>query len=175
MAQSDLPVNVACPGPNIAPQLENTPNREGAFIDLRSRSFFAAPDEEAQAEGDVELQRADQLLKTEVLLYNPVTETITMPGNVFYEDAQITITGSDAKYSFINENGHFSKIDYSLTGSSAKGTAEDIQVSSKDQSLLRMLQFTTCPGEQPVWMLTADELNLNFETGVGTAKGAKGV
>ena len=93
LAQTDLPVNVACPGPNIAPQLKETPNRDGAFIDLKTRSFFAAPDEEAQAQGDVELQRADQLLKTEILRYNPITETITMPGQVFYEDAQITISG----------------------------------------------------------------------------------
>lgn len=173
LAQSDLPVNDACPGPNIAPQLKNPPNREGAFIDLKAHSFFASPNEQAEAEGDVELQRADQLLKTDLLQYNPVTETITMPGQVYYQDAQINISGSNAQYSFLDENGHFSKINYGLTGSSAKGTAENIQVTSKDQSLLRMMQFTTCPGGAPAWMLTAKELNLNFETGVGTAKGAK--
>jgi len=167
------PVNVACPGPNLAPQLKDTPNREGAYIDLKTISFSASPDEEAEALGNVELQRADQFLTTDILRYNPVTETITMPGEVHYKDDQIRINGTNAQYNFIDESGHFSNIDYGLTGSSAKGTAQDIQVQSKDQSILRMLQFTTCPGGKPAWILTARELKLNFETGVGTAKGAK--
>lgn len=172
-AQDEETINVACPGPNLAPQLRNTPDREGAYIDLRTISFSASPDQEAEALGDVELQRADQLLKTDILRYNPVTETITMPGEVYYTDDQIHINGTDAQYNFIDESGHFSNIDYGLTGSSARGTAQDIQVRSKDQSFLQMLQFTTCPGGKPAWMLTAKELQLDFESGVGTAKGAK--
>jgi len=164
---------LACPGPSLAPKLRNMPDRDAAKISLKSRSFSANPDSDAEALGQVELRRADQLLLTETLRYNPQTETITIPGDMVYTDSVIHISGSDAQYSFLDENGHFSNVDYGLTGSSARGSAEQILVSSKTHSVLQQLQFTTCPGEEPEWVLTADELELDFETGVGEAKNAK--
>jgi len=164
---------IACPGPSLAPMLKDAPDRETAPISLKSRSFTAIVDTSAEALGLVELRRADQLLMTEILRYNPQTETVTMPGQVFYEDSLIHISGTGAEYSFINEKGHFASVDYGLTGSSARGTASEVQINSATHSLLQQLQFTTCPGEEPQWLLTANELELNFDTGVGKARGAK--
>ena len=173
MAADTKVPQLACPGPSLAPRLRNMPDRDTARISLKSRSFTANPDSQAEALGQVELRRADQLLLTEILRYNPQSETVTMPGKLVYTDSVIHISGTDAQYSFLDENGHFSNVDYGLTGSSAKGTASEILVSSKTHSVLQNLQFTTCPGEDPEWVLTADELELNFETGVGEAKNAK--
>lgn len=171
-ANGDGPA-ISCPGPSLAPLLKDIPDRQAAHISLKSRSFSASPNVEAEALGQVELRRADQLLLTEILRYNPHTETVTMPGRVIYEDSILHVTGNAAQYSFLDENGHFSNIDYGLTGSSANGTAEEIQLNSKTHSILKQPQFTTCPGEEPEWLLTAKELELNFDNGVGTAKGAK--
>jgi LPS-assembly protein len=171
-ADGDGP-KIACPGPSLAPLLKDIPDREAAHISLKSRSFSASPKVKAEALGQVELRRADQLLLTEILRYNPLTETVTMPGQVIYEDSVLHVTGHAAQYRFLDDNGHFSNIDYGLTGSSANGVAEEIQLNSKTHSILRQLQFTTCPGEEPEWLLTAKELELNFDNGVGTAKGAK--
>jgi LPS-assembly protein len=120
-----------------------------------------------------ELERADQYLATDLLRYDPDSKTVTMPGQVSYQDSVIHITGSNAQYNFLDENGHFSAVDYGLTGSSARGNASQITVESGDYSVLRQLQFTTCPGESPEWMLTADELELDFEAGMGKARKAK--
>jgi LPS-assembly protein len=164
---------IECPGPSLAPKLRNMPDRESARISLKSRSFTASPDADAEALGQVELRRADQLLLTEILRYNPQSETVTIPGHLSYTDSVLHISGSDAQYSFLDENGHFSNVDYGLTGSSANGTAAEILVSSNTQSVLRDLYFSTCPGEDPEWVLTADELELDFDTGVGKARKAK--
>ncbi len=64
-------------------------------------------------------------------------------------------------------------VDYGLTGSSAKGNASEILLDSGNHSLLRELYFTTCPGDNPEWVLTAKELELDFESGVGEARHAK--
>ena len=172
-AASENDVLIACPGPTLAPIRNNKPDRESAPISLRTTEFDAGDAETAEARGNVELRRADQLLQTEVLRYDPVTETISMPGKVRYEDSVLHISGSSANYSFLNEGGRFTDADYGLSGSSARGTAAEVIVESANHSLLRQLRFTTCPGEEPEWILTADELDLNFETGVGTARKAK--
>ncbi len=60
-----------------------------------------------------------------------------------------------------------------LMGSSAKGSATEVTLESGNHSVLHGLQFTTCPGETPEWLLKAKELELDFEDGVGTVKGAQ--
>jgi LPS-assembly protein len=83
------------------------------------------------------------------------------------------ITGENARYSFNDETGHFTLVDFGLTGSSARGSASGITMQSGEHALLQDLYFTTCPGENPEWVLTAGELELDFENGMGKAKHAK--
>jgi LPS-assembly protein len=171
-ADSDSPT-LACPGPSLAPMFRKTPNRDDEPITLRSHEFDAGKTTVAEARGQVELQRADQLLSTEILQYDPDNEAVTMPGQMSYKDSVIYLSGSNAEYSFLTESGKFSTVDYGLTGSSARGTASEVMVDGGNHSLLRELQFTTCPEEDPEWVMTAKELDLDFEKGVGTAKNAK--
>ena len=153
--------------------IKKVPDRESSPILLKSRQFDAEKTGIAEAREQVELRRADQLLTTELLRYDPESETVTMPGKVFYEDSVMHISGTSAQYNFLSENGRFLEVDYGLTGSSAKGSATEITLDSNNHSLLRELQFTTCPGGNPEWVLTAKELKLDFNKGIGTAKGAK--
>ncbi len=164
---------LACPGPSLAPMVKNTPDRSQSPISVKTRQFDASKVGMAEAREQVELQRADQLLKTELLQYDPQTEVVTMPGKVFYEDSVIQISGTSARYNFLEESGSFEAIDYGLVGSSAKGSATDATLTAGNHSVLHGLQFTTCPGETPEWLMKAKELTLDFEAGVGTVKGAQ--
>lgn len=164
---------LACPGPSLAPRMENVPDRSSAPITVMTRQFDARKAGMAEAREQVELQRADQSLTTELLQYNPDSETVTIPGKLFYEDSIMHISGSRAHYNFLDESGYFEDVDYGLMGSSAKGSASDVSIDSGNHSILHGLQFTTCPGEKPEWLLSARELELDFEEGVGTVKGAK--
>ena len=170
--EMDIP-QLACPGPSLAPMVKNAPDRSNAQISVKTRQFDARKMGMAVATDDVELRREDQLLTTELLQYDTQTETITMPGKVNYEDSVMYINGSSAHYSFLEENGSFMDVDYGLVGSSARGTATEVSVESGNNSVLHSLQFTTCPGETPEWLLKAKELELDFEEGVGTVKGGQ--
>ena len=164
---------LSCPGPSLAPMFKKVPDRETAPISLRSWQFDASKTGTAEAREQVELRRADQLLTTDLLRYDPESETVTMPGDVTYKDSVIHMAGTSAKYNFLDESGRFTEVDYGLTGSSAKGSASEILVDSGNHSILHELQFTTCPGETPEWLLTASELELNFDEGMGKARKAK--
>lgn len=128
---------------------------------------------QGEARGHVELYRADQYMATELVLYDPTLETVTMPGEVSYKDQQVWIRGTGAEYSFLEESGKFSLIDYGLTGSSANGSAEYVELDGGHTSRLHQLLYTTCPGEDPDWELSARELELKHEKGFGIARGAK--
>ena len=171
-AESGIP-ELACPGPSLAPMVKNTPDRSKAHIFVMTRQFEARNKGMAVARDDVELRRMDQLLKTELLQYDTQSETITMPGKVVYEDSVMYINGTSAQYNFIDESGRFLDVGYGLTGSSARGSASQVTLESGTHSTLNTVQFTTCPGETPQWLLKAKELDLDFEEGVGTVKGAQ--
>jgi len=152
---------------------KNVPDRSQAPLSLKTRQFDAYKVGTAEAREQVELRRADQLLTTELLQYDPQTEVVRIPGKVFYEDSIIHISGSDAHYDFLNDNGSFVDVDYGLMGSSAQGSATEVTLESGNHSVLHRLQFTTCPGETPEWLMKAKKLELDFEDGVGTVKGAQ--
>ena len=164
---------VACPQPAVAAMILETPDRKDAPIMMRTEQFDAQREQYAQASGNVEIFRADQTFSTGVLRYAPSTRTVTVPGPLIYEDMQIHIEADSAFFRFEDNIGDFDKVRYSLVGSSANGIASEVQVSGGDRSYLRQLQFTTCPGEKPEWLLSARELELRHDEGIGIARGAK--
>ena len=149
------------------------PDRSGAPIIMYARHLDANNREQAQASGHVELFRADQHLATELIFYDPENREITMPVAVSYQDQQVWVRGEKAHYNFDHESGRFSTIDYGLTGSSANGSADWIELIGGHTSQLHRIVYTTCPGEQPDWELSARELELQHEKGIGVALGAK--
>ncbi|MGD9264588.1 MAG: hypothetical protein PVJ71_02295, partial [Lysobacterales bacterium] len=122
-AAGDNALAASCPGPSLAPVFQDLPKRDGEPIHLKSRQFSVSQAGPAEARDQVELTRADQLLNTEFLQYDPAARTIEMPGRVQYRDSVMYITGENARYSFNDETGHFTLVDFGLTGSSARGSA----------------------------------------------------
>jgi LPS-assembly protein len=164
---------LSCPDRNLGPAMPPAPDRSNAPIVVYARELDAAKSTEGEARGQVELFRLDQHLATEKVIFHPVEETVTLPGKVDYEDSQVWISGQDGHYRFAEESGRFSMIDYGLTGSSARGTAELIELTGGHTSRLHSLDYTTCPGGDPDWSLYARQLELQHEEGIGTARGAK--
>ena len=163
----------SCPKPTIGPVLPPVPDRSLSPIIVYAQELDADKHEEANIRGNVELYRADQHLATEQILYDPEIKKVTLPVKMEYEDQQIWVKGNEAFYSFEDESGTFTLIDYGLTGSSAHGSAESAEVIGGHTSQLHGLVYTTCPGEQPDWELSASSLELQHDEGQGYARGAK--
>ena len=164
---------LSCPEPAIASVLPPAPDRTGASVIVYAKQLDASNNRQGEARGHVELYRADQYLETERILYDPKTEVVTVPGSVNYKDQQVWVKGTGAHYDFIDESGRFSAIDYGLTGSSANGSAEYVELAGGHTSTLSQLVYSTCPGEDPDWVLSAKELKLKHDEGMGVARGAK--
>ncbi len=163
----------ACPEPALAPTLGEVPDRSGAPLEIRAEAFDADLETLGEAIGTVELFRADQYLSTEVLRYRPDTGLVSLPSPLVYQDAQIRIQASSGQFGLLEESGDFNDLDYSFVGSSAQGGAEAVHFTGSRRSELVNLWFTTCPGDDPEWLLSARELELRHDEGVGIAKGAK--
>jgi len=163
----------ACPNLTLGPAVPPAPDRSRAPVVIYAEQLDAGKTRLGEAQGNVELFRADQYLVTDRILYDPTTEVVTVPGKVDYRDQQIWFRGEQASYSFLEESGWFSGIDYGLTGSVANGSAERVELAGGNTSILHRLNYTTCPGDRPDWQLSARELELRHDEGTGIARGAK--
>ena len=171
--ENDRAIPGNCPGPVLGPVLPPTPDRQGNPVVVFARYLDASIESAGEARENVELFHADQHLSTERVLFNSNTNVVTFPEAVQYEDQQVWVSGQNAVYDFDRDEGFFSTIDYGLTGSSANGSADRIEMKGGQSSFLKGLIYTTCPEEKPDWFLAADELELHHEDGIGVARGAK--
>ncbi len=162
-----------CPDLTLGPVVPPAPDRSQAPIVIYARELEAAKADLGEARGDVDLYRADQHLSTDRILYDPESELLMVPGRIDYEDQQVWFRGENANYSFQTESGRVDKINYGLTGSSANGHAEFVELFGGNTSILHVLDYTTCPDNAVDWQLQARELELRHDEGVGYARGAK--
>lgn len=164
---------LACPEPALAPQFSPIPDRSGAPLDVRADAFTATNNIFGEAVGNVELFRADQYLSTEVLRYRLDSGLVSFDAPLNYRDDQLELSASSGQIGLLEESGDFNDLSYKLVGSTAQGGAETLHITNGKHSQMINLWFTTCPGADPAWELTARELELRHDEGVGVARGAK--
>ena len=164
---------ISCPGFSLGPAIPPAPDRSQAPVIIYAQELDASKEREGEARGSVELFRLDQHIWTEQVLFDPVEEIITLPGAVAYEDQQVWIRGEQGHYNFTGETGEFSLIDYGLTGTSAHGSSDFVELIGGHTTTFHAMDYTTCPGDKPDWQLYARELELKHEDGWGVARGAK--
>jgi LPS-assembly protein len=162
-----------CPGFELAEAIPPAPDRDSSPIIIMARELDAAKQGEGEASGNVEFFRADQHIATERLLFDTQNQLVTVPGPIRYEDQQVWLQGDEARYSLLEESGYFSGVRFGLTGSSAHGSAEWAELEGGQTSRMYVLDYTTCPGEDPDWQIQMKELELNHDEGTGSARGAK--
>ena len=167
------PVAAECPAPALAPQVREHPDRTSAPIYMDAESFEATQGGTGDAVGHVELTRADQYLATEALSYDPQTRVITLPKPLKYRDAQIYLEAQSATANLNEQSGQFNTVDYGIVGSTANGSAEQVRIVGGNRSFMDQVLFTTCPGDNPEWMLRAKRLELRYDEGMGVAHGAQ--
>ena len=157
----------------MGPAMPPAPDRSQAPLIIEARELDAGQTRAGEIRGDVELTRADQRIETERLMFDPVEQLITVPGAIAYQDQQVWLQGSEARYDLVGENGHFSMVNFGLMGSSAHGSARRAELEGGHTSRLYDLDYTTCPGEKPDWRIEMKELELRHDEGMGDARGAK--
>jgi LPS-assembly protein len=128
---------------------------------------------EAQLSGDVEFSQLDRKIFSDQATWSQESRIAEFSGNVTVMSSQMVMTG---EYARINENdqvGHLKNAEYSIPSSHMRGTAESID--STGQSLISMQgsTLTFCEPNQNDWDIKASEINLDRESGVGSAWNAR--
>jgi LPS-assembly protein len=162
----------------VAPELDlvtTTPSEDDAdddAVEIRARRAVANADGDAEFEGEVEITLPDGTITAQRATSNADGD-VEVTGRMDFVGRDVTVFGEDAQYDSESETLSFSRAGFDLPKRPARGSGEDIRVTSDSRVSLNNALFTTCPADNVDWELSARSLALDANEGVGTARGVK--
>ena len=114
------------------------------------------------ASGKVQIERADDLIKSEEAEYDSETGILTAKENVTYLNKDITIKALQGGYNSQTNTVNFNKATYSFVSQDRPGTGKsnDIFVDEKEVIHLTPSTYTTCNINDPDWELSSSKTEL---------------
>jgi len=122
--------------------------------------------------GNVDMQRADQHMMTDMATYDSEADTLDLQGDVYYSESDLALF---SKTGFLNLGENKTKLrDVLFIAPEAplRGSAGTIYRDSPTFSYYKKATFTSCPPANQDWVMHADRLKMNTRTGKASAKHA---
>jgi LPS-assembly protein len=155
--------------PAVAQTAAPTEEKEPVTID--AERIEGVGDIEVTARGNAEIRRDDLLIFGDVLRYNAEFGRAQGEGGVRLELGIDRFFGPRLEYNTREDTGVFENPSFILHRTQdAHGSAEQLEILSRDKFRLKNASFTTCQPGQDDWVLQAAELELDYENEEGRAK-----
>ena len=122
--------------------------------------------------GNVEIIRADQKVTSDMASYNTVSETMDAQGHVFYNEDELALYSDTALLKLGTDEARLRNALFISPAAPIRGRADVVYRDSKDLSRYKEVAFTSCPPGNQDWVIHADRLKMNQQTGKASAKHA---
>ncbi|UPG89380.1 LPS assembly protein LptD [Luteibacter aegosomaticola] len=119
--------------------------------------------------GGVRLQRADQVLQAEDVTYNADSTAYDATGNVRYQEAGMLLRADRMTGTTTPNQGDADHVTYQLLQSRGNGVADHAKMTDPMHGRMRLATYSTCDVGKHQWEFRAKTVDLNKDTGVGTA------
>ncbi len=143
---------------------------------LSARSLQAQVDQQAQAEGAVELRYGDLLLRADTLSYQMPTDLARAEGGVELSRNGSVVRGPSVQLFVDRFEGEFAQPSYFFSQTGGGGQARSLHFLGPQRLRAEAATYSSCPavepGQTPAWELSAQTLRMDFEANEGVATGA---
>jgi len=140
-------------------------------IHLSADSVPENSDTKTVLEGRVTMTTGQSILKADRMISDNLNETISAEGNVSVENEDSLLLASSFNGHKITFESELSEVQFHFFSNNANGTADSISYDTNNVATLSDLNFSTCPAGNDNWRFSADELQLDRDTGRGEAWG----
>ena len=106
-------------------------------------------------------------------LYDPDKVALLLTGNVEYRDPNTLISSDSAEFSYATGQIVFNGASFQLGTGNSRGSARKIAISQAGTLGLDEVSYTTCPPDSNDWLLQAADIDLDTNSGTGTARNVK--
>ena len=122
--------------------------------------------------GDVELKRGEQSIKADQILFDENNEQLEARGAVVFEKPDFRLSSEQIDFNLKNDTAVIDTAEFELRNRHARGSAEKIEILDESRSRFSHLLYTACdPGDRD-WHFTSNSLEIDDESGLGTARHA---
>jgi len=130
-------------------------------------------DQTLEATGDARLQKSDQSVRADHMLYKQNSSELFADGSVKFEQPGTILTGPSFQLNMNNNTGEMAQPMFTFTDAKVRGSADEMHIQGKQQYNFEHGIYTSCPVGNDDWLLRMGELDLDRNTQIGTAYNAR--
>ena len=154
-------------GDNSARQLEETP------VFISAQQMEGKKGEQIEATGGVELRKRGQTISADHLLYLQDNKDVLADGSVRVEQDNNVILSPHLKFNLDTNTGDMTQPVFEFGDNHAHGKADELHLAGRQDYLLHDAIYTTCPIDHEDWLLKMSTLEIDRDSQLGTAHGAR--
>ena len=124
-------------------------------------------------EGDVIIRRGGEFILGERLEFNPESGELRSTEPVRFGDPELDIDAEGIEYNTNTGAGSFAEVEFILPSRPARGSAERLERVDDLRSELEGVFYTTCPPGNEAWALRSSSMDIDQESGRGTARNVR--
>ena len=158
-----------CAFPTFSPIVIDAPTITDDTINITSQYSSIVKDQIANFNGGVTLIDKNQIVKADQLAFDRLLMTFSAQGNIHYQNQSIDILAEELSASKNEQKSTMLDAAYQLYGNPGHGSANELQISTKDGLSLLDSTFTTCAGDKPDWEIKASEIKISADGSEGEA------
>lgn len=130
------------------------------------------PGQESIAEGGAVLTRGPVTLRAERISYRPPTDQAEAEGRVFISRDGNLFRGRALSLQLERHEGEFIEPSYFFARTQAGGEARRFVFLGERRGRAESATYSSCPPGDPAWVMSADQVDLDFDANEGVARGA---
>jgi LPS-assembly protein len=154
-----------------APGIAQKPAADEAPTTIDADVIEGVSDLEVSARGNAEIRRGDVSIFGERLRYNREFGRAEADGGVRMQSGADRFFGPRLEYNTFDDTGVFDQPAFVIERDPpSRGSAERLEFLGRHRYRLSNTSYTTCRPGQDDWLLTAEELELDYETEEGWAR-----
>jgi len=122
--------------------------------------------------GNVRLIRGDQTINADQLIYDEDNEQLEASGSVVFEKPDYRLSAEHLTLDQKTDSAEIDASEFEMRGRHGRGSASKIEIFDQSRSRFSEILYTACDPENRDWHFTGDQLEIDDERGLGTARHA---
>ena len=148
-------------------------DREPATTALQADRAISQDNERYELSGAVVVQRGDQRLAADHILFDDREQRLDARGQVLLDEPGLHLEAEQAWLRLDTEEGEIEPVSYLLYPAHARGTAGTLFLEGPERKRLQDATYTTCAEGSDAWRLRASQVRLRQDEGMGSARHAR--
>jgi LPS-assembly protein len=162
-----------CPPVASAVPAEATDAGDESLINLYADTAESVEQQVFTLRGNAVVLYGQQRLDADSITYNLNDGAVDAQGNLHYSRPGLLVSGDIARLYPDEKRGTLYSADYALPDRHGRGQAEVIHLLDAHREQLDQATYTTCPPGNTDWLMSARQVDLDTEDGLGVAHHAR--